>query len=105
MMEQADEKPTLRAYLRRDLVQSGFPPAEADETLDLAWHAADSAMATLCDVAKRGSLPVVRENALSIGLTVASIQVRQAIEQVAECFESDGRGHHVTRLQAEDVSQ
>jgi hypothetical protein len=92
------EQETLRGYLRRDLMQAGFPPAMADETLDLAWHASDSAMETLCSVTERGVRPVVRENALSIALTLTHIRAQAAIDQVAKQFASDGLGHQVSHL-------
>lgn len=82
----------IRKTVRVELIEHGnFPPAEADEIVDLACHAVERCMDIVPDVCSRGENDQIRMNALSVAFGAAIAVFTCAQENCAERMSGDGR--------------
>ena len=81
------QKKMLRSAL---LKNCEFPDWAADETIDLAYHAADQALLTAIRIVRTASEPKVGETAFSVAMTLIGTAADGAIELAKHVAEKNG---------------
>ena len=80
----------LRDQIVQQLMANGFDRPTAQESVDLAFQAAQNCLDTLIRQVRYGANPVIEHTALSIALTLARTRIEQAECQMQSITEKHG---------------